>query len=150
MVAGGLTAVCTAGGVGAAGLDVAVLPVHGVVLTSAPGTARGRPSTQLVADAQAAAHQPLVAHGALRFQGAALQLAVAAHHVGERLAGAVACHGLLRHQQGLLLHAFLQHGAHIHAGQQDGVRVGNTARSVTEPVFWSTVTSENSSLPASG
>ena len=35
---------------------------------------------------------------------------------------------LLRHQQGLVVHALLQPHAHVHAGQQDAVGVGESRR----------------------
>ena len=59
-------------------------------------------------------------------------------------------HGDLRHEQRVVVHAFFDTRAHEHAGQQNVIGFRTIARTVTDPVFWSTVMSVNCNEPAIG
>jgi hypothetical protein len=101
---------------------------------------------EAIARGESTPHEPLVTEGAIQLDSALLDLVVRAHH--ERRGGAIESmsNPLLRGEDGPFPYAFFDGGAHEHAGQQQVVG-GKMARRVTEPVPWSTVTSENWRVP---
>ena len=75
-------------------------------------------------------------------------LSVADNH-RDRIALRIARDALLGREDRGRVHRFIEHRAHVHAGQQHAIGFGNCARKVTEPVASSTATSWNFSVPGS-
>ena len=72
---------------------------------------------------QAGVEQPVAAERARSFQRPRLDLVIGADHHCDRLALGVARYRLLRHEDRVLAHAFLDHCLHVHVRQQNVIRI---------------------------
>ena len=79
---------------------------------------------QPVTGLQASSDQPFVAYRAIRRQYFLNQFSVCVHHRRDGFSRAVTAHGGLRHQHCIGFDTLVDHGPHIHAGQQVLLGVG--------------------------